>query len=93
MKDTMSPIEMLKEKVRKPDLFDEIDLPTVSYSKLDTFNTCQMKYDFIYNQKKRDDSTTLALELGSLAHKVLELKGLMIKKKIILLIMITYLIV
>lgn len=55
------------------------DLPVFSYSKLDVFKKCPMKYKYKYVEGLRDDSSTLALELGTLCHYVLEQKGRMLK--------------
>ena len=56
---------------------EDKDLPVFSYSKLDTFRNCPMQYRLKYVEKKRpEDDTSLALELGSLCHAILERKGL-----------------
>lgn len=44
-----------------------------SYSSIDTFCTCPMRFDLTYNKGYRSEKTTLALGLGSIAHKCLEL--------------------
>lgn len=44
-----------------------------SYSSLDTFCTCPMRFDLTYNKGFRSEKTTIALSLGSIAHKCLEL--------------------
>lgn len=54
-------------------------LPVFSHAKLDTYKSCPMKYKFKYVEQKYTDDTTLALELGSLLHYVLEQKGKMIR--------------
>lgn len=46
----------------------------LSYTGMDTFNTCNYRFNKTYNENKRSLETTLALELGSLCHKVLEMK-------------------
>ena len=70
-------IELIKEKVRPYGPGDR-DLPTFSYSKLEVFKNCRYQYDFKYNQGMRSSDTTLALELGSLLHYVMEQKGKML---------------
>lgn len=47
----------------------------LSYSGMDVFCNCNYRYNKTYNENKRTFETTLALELGSICHKVLELKG------------------
>lgn len=44
----------------------------LSYSSLDKLSQCPYAWDLIYNQKKRPDEKTLALDLGNLCHKALE---------------------
>ena len=46
-----------------------------SYSKLDLFDQCPMKYKFKYIDGFRTEGKTLALEMGSLAHKGKEMWG------------------
>lgn len=49
---------------------------TVSYTQLEVFENCPYKYDLKYNQKQNGlNQDTIALKMGSIAHKVLELKG------------------
>ena len=58
-----------------PDDKEPCDL-TVSYTRLEVFENCPFKYDLKYNQKKNGlNQDTIALKMGSIAHKVLELKG------------------
>lgn len=52
--------------------------PVFSYSKMEVFKNCPFQYDLKYNQKKYSNDTTIALELGSLCHYILELKGKML---------------
>lgn len=54
---------------------DRGKLLTTSYSKFDTFCNCKRRYKINYNDKKFSESATLPLELGSILHKALELKG------------------
>ena len=49
-------------------------LPRLSYSGLETFRNCEYQYHLKYGEKKYTKETTLALELGSLCHLILELK-------------------
>lgn len=67
--------ELLLNKIREVREEDKKKLPTFSYSKIDQFKNCQYAYDLKYNQKKYSSDTSLALELGSLCHLALELKG------------------
>lgn len=76
----MSEIELLKEKIRPVTIFDEVDLPTLSYTAIDTYKQCPRRYKLQYVDKKRDNVQTLALELGGLLHWCLEKKGLAIKE-------------
>lgn len=48
----------------------------LSYSSLDKLSQCPYAWDLIYNQKKRPDEKTLALDLGNLCHKALEVAAL-----------------
>lgn len=57
---------------------DRNTLPTFSHSKLECFENCEFMYDKKYNQKKYSSDTSIALELGTLCHLVLELKGRML---------------
>ena len=51
------------------------ELERISYSKLSTFEQCPRKFMFKYEQKKRSDTTSLALEIGTIAHYGMELTG------------------
>jgi putative RecB family exonuclease len=67
------------------DLFEGKILPWVdgqesdlnmSYSRLNVFENCPKRYDLYYNQHKHGlDESTIALEVGSICHKILELKA------------------
>lgn len=63
----MSYIRPVKEEDR--------DLPRFSYSKFEVLKNCPYQYDLKYNQGKYSEDTSLALELGSICHYVLEQKG------------------
>ena len=54
---------------------DREKLLSTSYTKFDTFCNCQRRYRINYIDKKYTNSETLALELGSILHKALEIKG------------------
>lgn len=47
----------------------------VSYTKLSTFIQCPFKFQKLYEEKKRSKKSTLALDLGTLCHKGLEIVG------------------
>lgn len=70
-------MEELKKRIRK---FTEQDkkLPVFSYSKMEVFKNCPFQYKLKYVDKKYSKDTSIALELGSLFHYVLESKGRMI---------------
>ena len=70
--------KLLKECIRLVDPVKDKDLPRFSHSKLEVYENCITRYDLQYNQKKRSNDTTLALESGTLTHKVLEEKGKML---------------
>lgn len=74
-------IELLKSKIRQVTQHDKETLPVFSYSKMDTHINCPCQYDKAYNLKMRSKDTTIALELGSLCHYVLEQKGRMLKQQ------------
>lgn len=50
------------------------NLPRFSYSKLDTFVQCPMKYKYKYVDSNYVQSDAVHLDLGNLLHKVLEIK-------------------
>jgi len=47
---------------------DAATLEKVSYSKLSTFDQCPRKFLYKYEQKKRGDISSLALEIGTITH-------------------------
>lgn len=57
------------------------ELPVFSYSKLEVFRNCPLQYRYKYIEKKYSQDTSIALELGSLCHYVLEQKGRMVAAK------------
>ena len=71
--------ELLLPYIRAVTYEDKLSLPKFSYSKIEQFLNCPMAYNFKYNQGFTTFDTSLALELGSLLHKVLEVKGHMIR--------------
>lgn len=71
--------EILKPYIRAVDPEKDKNLPMFSHSKIEQFLNCPYAYNLKYNEEKRSDDTTLALELGSLLHKILEIKGHWIK--------------
>ena len=74
-------IDLLASKVRPLTQEDKKNrLFTVSFSKLDLFDNCSFKYDLQYNKKNYVNSEAIHLDLGNIAHKVLELKGRMLKE-------------
>ncbi len=54
------------------------NLPVFSYSKMEVFKNCPLQYRYKYIEKKYSQDSSIALELGSLCHYVLEQKGKMI---------------
>lgn len=70
--------EILKDLVRPVTEEDSKNLPVFSYSKMDTYRNCPYQYHLKYNQKKFTDDTSIALEIGSLLHYILEQKGKML---------------
>lgn len=73
--------ELFKNLVRPVTEEDRKKLPVFSYSKMEVYKNCPYQYDLKYNQKKFTDDTSIALELGSLLHYVLEQKGKMLIRK------------
>lgn len=50
-------------------------LPFISYSKLSNFEHCPLSHKIKYIDKNFPKKSTLPMEIGSISHKVLELKG------------------
>ncbi len=71
----------LQEKIRNTTEEDKKILPMYSYSGLSMFKHCPYQFNLKYNEDKRADESTLALQLGTLLHYVLEQKGKMIQNK------------
>jgi hypothetical protein len=70
-------LQELLDKVRSVTEADS-NLQVFSYSKMEVFKNCPMQYKFKYIEKKYTNDTSIALELGSLCHAILERKGKMI---------------
>ena len=70
----------LSSKVRKVAEADN-GLTRYSYSKLDLFGQCSYKYNLKYNQKKYPVQNAIHLDVGTLCHKLLELKGSMLMEE------------
>ena len=65
------------KKERCCKLGDNIELPIksiLSYSRIDLFRQCPMRYKLKYIERNYTDTTSLALELGTLSHYIFELK-------------------
>lgn len=66
---------ILKPYIRAVDPKKDKDLPIYSHSGIEQYLNCPYAFNLKYNEDKKTDDTTLALELGSLLHKILEIKG------------------
>lgn len=66
--------DFFEGKVRAVTEADRGVLPRLSYSGLEVFKNCPYQFNLKYGEKKYTKETTLALELGSLCHLILELK-------------------
>lgn len=62
-------------KVRLYDPKEDENLPVFSYSKLDVYKKCPYRYKEQYIDGNREDISSLAMDLGTLCHYVLEQKG------------------
>lgn len=65
---------MWENKVKPYENEEQYDL-RISYSGLDIFSQCPLRYSIKYNQGIFSEQQTIALEIGSICHKVLELKA------------------
>ena len=72
--------EFLKDYIRPVEKNDKSNLPIYSHSKLEVFTNCPYRYSLQYEQDKRSNETTLALELGTICHLVYERAGQMWKE-------------
>ena len=62
----------------RPVTENDKELSVFSYSKIEVFKNCPLQYRYKYIEKKYSQDTSIALELGSLCHYVLEQKGRMV---------------
>lgn len=69
-------LSLLSEKIRQVTEEDK-GLPYISYSKLSNFEKCPLSHKLKYIDKHFSSKSSLAMEIGSILHKVLELKGQM----------------
>ena len=78
-------IKLLQAKISsfKMDDRPEDKYKKYSYSGLSTLKQCPYQFNLTYNEGKRSNDTTLALQLGTLLHYVLEQKGYMIKEGVV----------
>lgn len=67
----------LSDKIRQVTEEDR-GLPYISYSKISNFEKCPLSHKLKYIDKNFSNKSTLAMEIGSILHKVLELKGQMV---------------
>ena len=74
-------MQEFKNKIRSTTFEEDKKIPTFSYSKIEVYKNCPMQYKLKYIDKKYSNDTSLALELGSLCHYILEQKGKMIKEE------------
>lgn len=72
--------KFLLEHIRPVTDEDRAKLPMFSFSRLEQYKNCPMSYKLKYVDEKVTNDTSLALELGSLCHYVLEMKGKMLKE-------------
>lgn len=68
-------LEEIKSKIRPVEDKDRGVIPTRSYSQLDLMNKCNMRFKLRYVDKNYSETTSLPLEIGSILHKGMELKG------------------
>ena len=66
-------LELLQSKIRPHKM--DMHLPRYSYSGLSVLKQCPYQFNLTYNENKRSNDTSLALQLGTLLHYVLEQKG------------------
>ena len=72
----------LVAKIRPVEQNDRGVLPKYSYSGLSVLKQCPYQFNLKYNANKRSEESTLALQLGTLLHYVLEQKGKTIRNKV-----------
>lgn len=71
---------ILKDYIRPYDPIRDKNLKEFSHSRIECYTNCAYQFKLKYIDEKTTSDTTIALTCGSLAHKVLELKGLMLKE-------------
>ncbi len=67
-------VEIVKNKIRAV-IDADIDLPRFSYSKLECFLNCPYQFQKKYSEGKYPEGSTIALDVGTICHLILELKG------------------
>ena len=70
--------ELLKNKIRSVTEKDKTKLKKYSYSGLSVLKQCPYQFNLKYNKGLKAEESTLALQLGTLLHYVLEQKGKML---------------
>lgn len=71
---------LLQGRIRDVSPEDRKKLRTFSFSKLDVFNTCPYQYDLKYNKKNYPEQKAIHLDLGVVAHYILQRKAECIMK-------------
>lgn len=74
----MDNTQLLKSKIRSVTEEDRKSLPKYSYSGLSVLKQCPYQFNLKYNEKLVSSDTSLALQLGTLLHYILEQKGKML---------------
>lgn len=71
-------LEFLRNKIRPVTEEDRDKLRKFSYSGLSCLKQCPYQFNLTYNEGKRSSDTSLALQMGTLLHYILEQKGKML---------------
>lgn len=71
----MEDVKLLEGKIRPIKEEDKKNLTKYSFSKIDQFLSCPYAYDLKYNKGQYPEQNAIYLDLGTLCHKILELKG------------------
>ena len=66
---------LLKDRLSVPSNEQMLTLPTISYSGLEKYKNCPYNYKLHYIENHRSPQEAIHLDIGTLCHKVLELKG------------------
>lgn len=74
-KNVSDAIKEVSNNIRDYEDTDEGKYLTVSYSKMSLFNNCHRRYLYQYIEQKYAYNDSIATELGTLFHAILELKG------------------